>query len=37
MKNWFDVIQTHENIRRGDFDKAVFAADLGDVGQQRAA
>jgi predicted AAA+ superfamily ATPase len=31
MKNWFDVIQTHEDIRRGDFDEAVFAADRGDV------
>ena len=31
MKNWFDIIQPHEDIRRGDFDEAVFAADLGDV------
>jgi predicted AAA+ superfamily ATPase len=31
MKNWFDIIQPHEDIRRGDFDEAIFAADLGDV------
>lgn len=31
MKNWFDIIPPHEDIRRGNFDEAVFAADLGDV------
>ncbi len=31
MRNWFDVIQPHEDIRKGHFDEAVFAADLGDV------
>lgn len=31
MRNWFDIIHPHEDIRRGDFDEAVFAADLGDV------
>jgi len=31
MRNWFDVIQPHEDIRNGHFDEAVFAADLGDV------
>jgi len=31
MSNWFDIIQPHEDIRRGDFDEAIFAADLGDV------
>jgi hypothetical protein len=31
MKNWFDVITPHEDIRKGHFDEAVFAADLGDV------
>ena len=31
MKNWFDIIQPDEDIRKGDFDEAVFAADLGDV------
>jgi len=31
MKNWFDIIQPHEDIRRGDFDEAIFAADPGDV------
>ncbi len=31
MINWFDIIQPHVDIRRGHFDEAVFAADLGDV------
>jgi hypothetical protein len=31
MKNWFDLIPPHEDIRKGHFDEAVFAADLGDV------
>jgi hypothetical protein len=31
MKNWFDIIHPHEDIRKGHFDEAVFAADLGDV------
>jgi hypothetical protein len=31
MRNWFDIIQPHEDIRKGDFDEAIFAADLGDV------
>lgn len=36
MKNWFDIATPHEDIRRGDFDEAVFAADLGDVVAGRA-
>ena len=31
MKNWYDIIPPHEDIRKGNFDEAVFAADLGDV------
>ncbi|MBN1139287.1 MAG: ATP-binding protein [Anaerolineae bacterium] len=31
MRNWFDIIQPHEDIRKGHFDEAIFAADLGDV------
>ncbi|MBN1139312.1 MAG: hypothetical protein JXM73_22235 [Anaerolineae bacterium] len=31
MQNWFDIIPLHEDIRKGQFDEAVFAADLGDV------
>ncbi len=31
MRNWFDIITPHEDIRRGNFDEARFAADLGDV------
>jgi hypothetical protein len=36
MKNWFDVITPHEDIRKGHFDEAVFAADLGDVAGRTA-
>jgi hypothetical protein len=31
MRNWFDIITPHADIRKGHFDEAVFAADLGDV------
>lgn len=31
MRNWFDIITPHEDIRKGDFNEAVFAANLGDV------
>lgn len=37
MRNWFDIAVPHEDIRNGDFDEAVFAADLGDVVRGRAA
>ncbi|MBA4158336.1 MAG: ATP-binding protein [Gemmatimonadetes bacterium] len=37
MSTWFDIARPHEDIRRGDFDEAVFAADLGDVAAGRAA
>ena len=37
MKNWFDSIPPHEDIRKGQFDEAVFAADLGDVAAGTAA
>ena len=37
MKNWFDIVTPHEDIRKGDFDEAVFAADLGDVVAKRGA
>ena len=36
MKNWFDIIPPHADIREGNFDEAVFAADLGDVATQDA-
>lgn len=36
MRNWFDIIRPHEDIRKGDFNEAVFAADLGDVHAGRA-
>ncbi|MFQ6056782.1 MAG: DUF499 domain-containing protein [Methanosarcinales archaeon] len=31
MYNWFDVVEPHEDIKAGDFDESIFAADLGDV------
>ena len=37
MKNWFDIARPHRDIREGDFDEAVFAANLGDVHAGRAA
>jgi len=36
MKNWYDIIPPHADIRKGHFDEAVFAADLGDVASQEA-
>lgn len=37
MRNWFDIAVPHEDIRKGGFDEAVFAADLGDVAAGHAA
>lgn len=31
MKTWYEIIPPHEDIRNGDFDESIFAADLGDV------
>jgi hypothetical protein len=36
MKNWYDIIPPHADIRKGHFDEAVFAADLGDVAAEAA-
>ncbi len=36
MRNWFDIIPPHEDIRQGHFDEAIFAADLGDVASGQA-
>lgn len=36
MQNWYDLIQPHEDIRKGNFDEAVFAADIGDVAVGKA-
>jgi hypothetical protein len=36
MKNWYDIIPPHADIRKGHFDEAVFAADLGDVAAKAA-
>ena len=31
MTSWYDIAEPHQDIKDGDFDEAVFAADLGDV------
>jgi hypothetical protein len=31
MRSWYDIITPHADIRKGEFDEAIFAADLGDV------
>jgi len=36
MRNWFDTITPHADIRKGHFDEAVFAADVGDVAGGKA-
>ena len=36
MKNWYGIIPPHADIRKGGFDEAVFAADLGAVASQAA-
>lgn len=36
MKKWFDIIEPHEDIKKGDFTEAVFAADLEDVASGNA-
>ncbi|MBE7469119.1 MAG: ATP-binding protein [Anaerolineales bacterium] len=36
MRNWFDIITPHADIRKGYFDEAVFAADVGDVADGKA-
>ncbi len=37
LKPWLQIVQPHEDIRKGDFDESVFAADLGEVRQGRGA
>lgn len=36
MKSWYDIITPHEDIRKGEFDEAVFHADLADVADGNA-
>jgi hypothetical protein len=36
MRSWYDIITPHADIRKGEFDEAIFAADLGDVASGRA-
>jgi predicted AAA+ superfamily ATPase len=35
MKPWYEVIRPHQDIRAGNFDESVFAADLSDVIAER--
>lgn len=35
MKPWLQVVTPHRDIREGRLDEAIFAADLGDVAQDR--
>ena len=37
IKPWLQLMQPHEDIRKGKFDASVFAADLGEVRQGRGA
>ena len=37
LKPWMQIVLPHEDIRKGDFDESVFAADLGEVRQGRGA
>ena len=34
-QNWWQVVTLHKDIREGEFDESVFAADLGDVDRKR--
>lgn len=36
MTTWYDVVEPHEDIKKGDFDEAIFAAKLGDVALGKA-
>lgn len=37
LKPWIQVIEPHEDIRKGRFDESIFAADLGEVMAGRGA
>jgi len=37
MENWYDIAVPHEDIRKGRFDEAVFAANLAEVAEGDAA
>jgi hypothetical protein len=36
MENWYDIAVPHEDIRKGRFDEAVFAANLAEVAEEDA-
>jgi predicted AAA+ superfamily ATPase len=36
MPAWYDIVEPHQDIKDGNFDEAVFAADLGNVAQGNA-
>ena len=31
MTTWYDVVEPHQDIKEGNFDESIFAADLGNV------
>ena len=37
LKPWIQVVEPHEDIRRGRFDESIFAADLGEILAGRGA
>jgi len=36
MRNWYDIIEPHQDIKNEEFSMDVFAADIGDVVEERA-
>ena len=36
MSTWYDLVEPHEDIKKGNFDEAIFAAKLGDVALGKA-
>ncbi len=37
MTAWYDIVEPHEDIKKGNFDESIFAAKLGDVVLGKAA
>ena len=37
LKPWIQIVDPHEDIRKGRFDESIFAADLGEVLAGRGA
>ena len=36
MTTWYDIVEPHQDIKDGDFDESIFAADLGNVATGKA-